>query len=60
MFAEEQLNICGFHLKSKTSLAFIGRSTDEINVYLLLLYGFCEIKRRGLENRILNVKQASI
>ena len=60
MYAEEQLNICGFRLKSKHPLFFIGRGDDKINVYLLLLYGFCEIKRRGLENRILTAKQAPI
>jgi hypothetical protein len=49
-----------FRLKSESSLVFIGRGDDGINVYLLLLYGFCEIKRLGLENYILSVKQPSI
>jgi len=56
----EKLPMCDFRLKSESSLVFIGRGADGINVYLLLLYGFCEIKRLGDENYILSVKQPSI
>ncbi len=38
----------------------MGRSANEIIVYLPPLLRFCEAKRWGLENYILYVKHASI
>ncbi len=48
---------CDFRWKRESFLIFIGRSAARVNVYLLVLCGFYEIKRLIDENYILSVKQ---
>ncbi len=47
-----------FRRTRESFLVFIGRITARVIVYLLVLCGFCEIKRLRDENYLLSVKQA--
>jgi hypothetical protein len=49
---------CDYRQRRESFLVFIGRIAAGVIVYLLVLCGFCEIKRLVGENYILSVKQA--